>query len=123
MELTTGEGLCPTALDGVKLARTDHNIARTPVLYEPSVYIVTSGRKHGFVGGREFIYDPNNYLVLSVPLPFEVTTDVGRGEPMLGVSVRVDMSLISELSTRMTIKQAQASETRTESYARPRSTY
>lgn len=28
---------------------------------------------------------------------------------MLGVSVRVDMSLISELSTRMTIKQAQAS--------------
>src|SRR5438445_2315978 len=32
LELTTGEGLCPTALEGVKLARTDHNIPRTPVL-------------------------------------------------------------------------------------------
>jgi AraC-like DNA-binding protein len=101
MELTTGEGLCPTLLDGVKLARTDHNIPRTPVLYEPSIYVVASGRKNGFVGDREFTYDPNNYLVLSVPLPFEVTTDVGRGEPMLGVSVRVEMSLISELAEKL----------------------
>jgi hypothetical protein len=55
LELTTGEGLCPTALEGVKLARADHNIPRTPVLYEPSIYFVASGHKIGFVGDREFI--------------------------------------------------------------------
>ena len=110
LELTTGEGLCPTALEGVKLARTDHNIPRTPVLYEPSIYVVASGRKNGFVGDREFVCDPNNYLVLSVPLPFEVSTDVGRGEPMLGVSVRIEMALVTELANRLNSPRSQKPE-------------
>jgi hypothetical protein len=70
-ELATGEGLHTTILDGVKVRRSDRSEARTPVMYEPSIYIVASGRKKGYVGDRCLVYDPNNYLVLSVPLPFE----------------------------------------------------
>ena len=36
-ELTTGEGLRPTIVDGVKLARADGGFPRRPVLYEPSI--------------------------------------------------------------------------------------
>jgi AraC-type transcriptional regulator N-terminus len=81
-ELTTGEGMRPTPIDGVRLGRADRGHARAPVLYEPSIYIVASGRKTAYLGDRKFVYDPNNYLVLSVPLPFECETEAGPEGPM-----------------------------------------
>lgn len=100
-ELTTGEGMRPTTVDGVKLGRADRAHPRAPVLYEPSIYIVANGRKTGFLGDRTFVYDPNNYLVLSVPLPFECQTEAGPEGPMLGISVRVGPSVVSDLAVRM----------------------
>ena len=100
-ELATEEGLCRTALDGVRLARKDKPYPRAQVLYEPNVYIVASGKKIGFVGDHQFVYDEDNYLLLAVPLPFEMTTEAGQGEPMLGLSVRVDMLLVAELANKM----------------------
>ena len=97
-ELTTGEGLRPSTLDEVRLGRADRGYARAPVLYESSIYIVASGRKIGFVGDRRFVYDPNNYLVLSAPLPFECRTEAEADSPMLGLSVRVVPSVVSELA-------------------------
>jgi hypothetical protein len=70
-ELTTREGLHPTAVDGVTLSRADNGVPRTPVLYEPCICVLASGRKKGYVGSRCITYDENNYLVLSIPLPFE----------------------------------------------------
>src|SRR5215203_766124 len=100
-ELATGEGLRPTMVDGVKLGRADRGYPRAPVLYEPSIYIVASGRKTGYLGERRFVYDPNNYLVLSVPLPFECETKAGTEGPMLGISVRVVPSVVSDLAVRI----------------------
>jgi AraC-like DNA-binding protein len=100
-ELTTGEGMRPSSLDGVMLGRADRGYTRAPVLYEPSIYIVANGRKTGFIGGRTFVYDPNNYLVLSALLPFECQTEAGPDGPMLGLSVRVLPSLVSDLAIRM----------------------
>ena len=74
-DLATGEGLRPSILDGVKLGRASRGSERAPVLYESCLYIVASGRKIGFLGDRRFVYDPNNYLVLSAPLPFECRTE------------------------------------------------
>jgi AraC-like DNA-binding protein len=100
-ELATGEGLRPSVLDDVKLGRADRGYERAPVLYESSIYIVASGRKIGFLGDRRFVYDPNNYLVLSAPLPFECQTDADADNPMLGLSVRVVPSVVSELAIHM----------------------
>ena len=105
IELTTGDGPRPTIVDGVKLSRANCNFPRTPVLYEPSIYVIASGRKKGYIGDRRVVYDENNYLVLSVPLPFECETEVGDGEPLLGVSVRMETSLISELAIKMDVRR------------------
>lgn len=110
-DLTTGEGLRPTILDSVRLARADRDYPRTPVLYESSIFIIASGRKKGYVGDRQIVYDQNNYLVLSVPLPFECETHVGDGEPLLGLSVRMDMSLIGELAVKMDLRRRVDAET------------
>jgi hypothetical protein len=64
-ELTTSEGLHTTILDGAKVRRSDRGGARTPVMYEPGIYIVASGRKKGYVGDHCLVYDPKNYLVRS----------------------------------------------------------
>ncbi|HYZ85420.1 MAG TPA: AraC family transcriptional regulator [Bryobacteraceae bacterium] len=106
-DLTAREGMHPTALDAVKLARADHNIPRAPVLYEPSIYIVASGRKKGFIGDRQFVYDQNNYLVLSVPLPLECVTEIGHDGPMLALAVRVDLSVVGELALKMGVRGRQ----------------
>jgi AraC-like DNA-binding protein len=99
--LTPGEGVRPAILDGVKLMRASHSVPRTPVLYEPSIVIVGQGRKRGHLGGRVYTYDAHNYLVLSVPMPFECETEVGPDGPMLAVSIRVDLAVLSELLMKM----------------------
>jgi AraC-like DNA-binding protein len=81
--------------------RASKPMPRTPVLYEPSIVIVGQGRKRGYLGGRVYTYDPHNYLVLSVPMPFECETEVGRDGPMLAVSIRVDLGVLSELLMKM----------------------
>lgn len=100
-DLATGEGLRPSILDGVKLGRASRGSERAPVLYESCIYIVASGRKIGFLGDRRFVYDPNNYLVLSAPLPFECRTEAEADSPMLGLSVRVVPSVVSELAMHL----------------------
>jgi AraC-like DNA-binding protein len=106
LDLTEGDGMRPTILDGVKLARADRGYARAPVLYEPSIFVIASGRKKGYIGDRVIVYDESNYLVLSVPLPFECETEAScGGGPLLGVSVRMDLSLISELAVKMDLER------------------
>jgi len=107
-ELTTGEGLRPTILEDVRLGRADRSYQRAPVLYESSIYIVASGRKIGFIGDRRFVYDPNNYLVLSAPLPFECQTEAGVDGAMLGLAVRVLPSVVSELAIQMSTRPRSA---------------
>lgn len=95
------EGACPSLLDGVMLMRSEHSTPRSPVLYEPSIVIVGQGRKRGYLGDRVYTYDPYNYLVLSVPMPFECEVEVGPDGPLLAISVGVDLAVLYELIMKM----------------------
>jgi AraC-like DNA-binding protein len=59
--------------------------------------IVCQGRKRGYLGEKTYLYDAQQYLVLSVPLPFECETEASVEEPFLGISVRVDLTVVAEL--------------------------
>jgi AraC-like DNA-binding protein len=95
--LAVSEGLTDSRLEAVSFMRANNHFPRAPVIYEPSIVIVAQGRKRGYVGDRSFIYDANNYLVLSVPLPFECETEASPTSPMLGIKIRVDPTVIAEL--------------------------
>lgn len=103
-ELARGDGFTPSALEGVRFMRAMKTVPRCPVAYQPSICIVAQGRKRGYLGSRSFVYDADNYLVLSVPLPFECETFAKPGEPMLGLSVGITPALIGELILEMTEK-------------------
>ncbi|HEU4708139.1 MAG TPA: AraC family transcriptional regulator [Methylophilaceae bacterium] len=96
-KLAPAEGFTLTPLDGVKLMRWDRPLPRSPVLYEPSIVVICSGRKIGYLGRQVFHYNPQHFLVLSVPLPFESETIASAEEPLLGISMRIDIGILSEL--------------------------
>lgn len=100
-DLATREGMLSTTLDSVKLARADQPIPRTPVLYEPCIVIVGQGHKRGYLGDQTYTYDPYNYLVMSVPLPFECETDASPEYPLLAVYVRIDLAVLADLMLKM----------------------
>lgn len=96
-EMATGNGFSASRLPGVKFMRADRHVPPTPVTYEPSIVIVAQGRKSGRLGDRTFVYDANNYLVLTAPLPFECETFGTPADPLLGLSVAVTPALVAEL--------------------------
>ena len=95
--LAPNEGYTQSALEGVRFMRSNRPLGRTPVLYEPSIVIVCQGRKLGFLGEEVYVYDAQHYLVLSVPLPFSTETEASESEPMLAVSLRLDLIELTDL--------------------------
>src|ERR1700716_1912644 len=95
-QLAPNEGYTLSALDGVRFMRSNRSLGRTPVLYEPSIVIVCQGRKIGFLGDEVYVYDAQHYLVLSVPLPFSTETKASESEPMLAVSLRLDLTDLAD---------------------------
>jgi AraC-like DNA-binding protein len=97
-DLAPMEGTTASAIDGVRLARTSRCLPRAPVLYEPSIVVVCQGTKRGHLNGNSYRYDAMQYLVLAVPLPLEVETFASPTEPLLAMSIRIDLTVAAELA-------------------------
>jgi AraC-like DNA-binding protein len=97
LKLAPNEGYTLSILNGVKFMRANRYIARMPVLYEPSIVVVLQGKKLGYLGDQVFQYDPQQFLVLSLPLPFESETIGTIEEPMLAISIRINLAVVAEL--------------------------
>ena len=96
-QLAPTEGLTLSALDDVKFMRANDSRARSPALYEPCICFVVQGRKRGFLGDTMFAFDAQRYLVMSVPLPFMSETEATPEEPLLGLMIRIDRTLLADL--------------------------
>jgi len=96
-KLAPAEGYTHSRLDGVKFMRSSRAHPRQAAMYDPSIVILCQGRKRGFLGDKVFVYDAQQYLVFSVPLPFEVETEASEAEPLLGIKIRVDLAMAAEL--------------------------
>jgi AraC-like DNA-binding protein len=95
--LAKEEGFGTASLPDVRIMYSSQRHPSSPVSYDPSIIIIAQGHKHGRLGARKFTYDASNYLVLSVPLPFECETIGTPEEPMLGLAVRVNPATVAEL--------------------------
>lgn len=69
-ELADGE-YTETGLAGVRFFMATRYVPRTPLVYEPGICMVAQGHKIGYLGGKKFLFDTDNYLVTTVPMPFE----------------------------------------------------
>jgi len=96
-KLAPDEGYNLTALDGVRLLRSNRALTRTPVLYDPGIVIVCQGRKRGYWGDQMYLYDAQHYLAVAVPVPFTMETDASAEEPLLALYFHLDFNLAAEL--------------------------
>ena len=91
------DGARPSLVEGVTLLRATRSSRPVPVLYEPCIVIVAQGRKRFHLPDRVLTYDARNYFLLTVPVPADCETTVAEQGPFLGVAVRIDLAVLSEL--------------------------
>ncbi|MGO1310390.1 MAG: AraC family transcriptional regulator [Kluyvera intermedia] len=84
-------------LPDIQLLYGTQPYARTPVMYRPGIVFLFSGYKIGYINERTFRYDANEYLLLTVPLPFECETVATEEAPLAGLRLDVDILQLQEL--------------------------
>lgn len=92
------EGLTPSALENVSFFKTARPVPRSPLIYEPGIYVVAQGAKYGYLGDRRFRYDADNYLVVSVATPFECEACASPEDPVTGIHLAMDIPMLHELA-------------------------
>lgn len=97
MAIATGNGYTPSPVPRVKILYVDRHSPRQPVMYEPGIVIVFQGHKVGYCGNKMFQYDPRNYLLMTVPLPFECETFASPELPLVGLAVNIDTQMLQDL--------------------------
>jgi AraC-like DNA-binding protein len=99
--LATSEWLTDSILNNVRFIRSSRHLPRYSIVYEPGILIIAQGRKVLYLGDEIYKYDANNYLVTTMPLPMECETIASPEEPLLGIGIKVDPVMISELLIEM----------------------
>ncbi|MBS0974011.1 L-rhamnose operon regulatory protein rhaS [Serratia rubidaea] len=92
-----GNGYTPSPVPQVDILYADRHYPRQPVMYDPSIVIIFQGHKVGYCGSKVFRYDPRNYLLMTLPLPFECETFASPEQPLVGISVRIDTQMLQDL--------------------------
>ena len=88
---TRSDGGHETLIPQLKFWRFSNPTEPVEVLQEAAVYIVVQGRKQVTVGGKRYIYDPTQYLAVSVDIPAVGNVlEATPAEPYLCMTLKVD---------------------------------
>ena len=102
-KLKNKENSLSELLPDVRLLYGETPFARTPVMYEPGIIILFSGHKIGYINERVFRYDANEYLLLTVPLPFTMNPHIPPAAKLEAVmsALLVQFSMVPIFSEAM----------------------
>ena len=96
-ELAVKEGTHATAVPGVQLTRQSRAIKRRPIVCAPNIVVIGQGQKRCYLDGEVLHYNADNFLVLSVPITFESEVEASAEEPLLGVAIAVEPTMLLEM--------------------------
>jgi AraC-like DNA-binding protein len=105
--LAPRQGYNATALDGVRILRSETVLHDVPVLYKPGAVFVLQGRKQGLLEGEVHRYDEDHYLAVSVPVPFRMESVASAARPLLAVYVEADMGLVAGIAAEVAARHSQ----------------
>jgi AraC-like DNA-binding protein len=99
LERRTGsDGGHETAIPQLTFWRFSRPTDAMPGMQQPAVYVVVQGRKHVEVDGETYVYDPSQYLAVSLELPVTARVVEATPEaPYLCMTLRVDARELAAL--------------------------
>lgn len=104
-----GDGLHPTPVQGLWLIQASEPSQPLPTVYHPSVCVVVQGRKQAMLAEEVFLYDPLNYLVVSMSLPITgQILDATPECPYLCLRVDIDTAMVGELVRQLPVERDNA---------------
>ena len=92
------DGLHATAVRELQVIRASAPAQPLPAVYEPGLAFVVQGRKQAVFGTDTLVYDPLNYLLISVTvLPIGQILQASPDKPYLCVRINLDARELAEL--------------------------
>lgn len=95
------EGITETDIKGVWFYRSSNGNQRQPFIYQSGVIVLGQGNKNIYLGDQPVPYGPEDYLVVGVPMPLECEAFAVNGEPLLGLSIDIDPTVLHRLVNRL----------------------
>ena len=90
-------GIVDTLLPGVRLFRINQYHKMTPQMYQQGVVVIIQGNKVGHLNDYQFNYDSDHCLIVATPYPIACETFASREEPLIGIDIDLDLTIIQEL--------------------------
>lgn len=95
---TRRDGIYPTAIANLTIARASSANQSMLGVYEPCVCFMAQGRKRVLLGDEAYVYDPATYLVASVDLAvMGAVLEASPGRPYLGFALRIEPKEIAAI--------------------------
>ncbi len=92
------EGLVPSVIKGLQMARSNSPTQPTPVMYQPCLCFIVQGQKTADFSGKSYPYSPGQYLVTSVSLPvMGQITEASNEAPYLCLILDIEAAVIHDL--------------------------
>ncbi|GGY98745.1 AraC family transcriptional regulator [Shewanella fodinae] len=95
--LAPKSGTFATVIPGIRIFRADSYRSRRPMYYWQGIMIVGQGRKRLFIEDNVLEYNPQQPLVMTVPMPVECETFASADEPTLVMMVDIDAQQLSHV--------------------------
>lgn len=87
-----------TAVPGLTIVRRVKPTAPSCVTYEPSVAVITQGRKEVVLGKKTLVYDEQHYLLTSVDLPIvSRIPEASAAKPFIGLALKLESAVVREV--------------------------
>lgn len=100
-ELAPEETFNDTSLPDVRIHKSSHGLQRVPLCYRQGIIIVGNRAKEIHLGGQIYHDNPDNYLVITVPMLAECETIATPEDPLLAMMIDIDLTVLHEIITEM----------------------
>jgi hypothetical protein len=95
------DGSNATNLPGTVIYKEIQPKSRQPFLCNQGVVLIGQGAKRVYWGNTIYAYDPETYLVVSVPIPAECEIFASKEEPLLALIVDIDIGMLNRIICHM----------------------
>jgi AraC-like DNA-binding protein len=95
---TSADGIHPTVIPRLSLARASRPGDLIPALYPPSLCVIAQGSKAVMLGDERYVYDRSRFLVASVDLPaIGQILEAGPDKPYLCVMLELEPKEVASM--------------------------